>query len=56
MDIPLPLLLLPMSIFALALLVNFDAENRKESAEFEAKNCPEMLKIESEFCKPLEDK
>lgn len=28
----------------------------KKNAEFEAKNCPHMLQVDSKLCRPIEDK
>ena len=42
----------------LAILVTAFLINREETknAEFEAKNCPKMLQVDSEYCKPVEVK
>ena len=32
------------------------SREEKNNAEFEAKNCPEMLQVDSKLCKPIEGK
>ncbi len=41
------------TIIIVALWINLE---EKKNAEFEAKNCPDMLQVDSKYCKPIEDK
>lgn len=48
-----------LSILALCLAVFFSTilildKEVKDNSEFEAKNCPAMLQVDSEYCKPRE--
>lgn len=48
--------LMLLLILSLPFLKHFDSKETKNNAEFEAKNCPQMLQVDSEYCKPLEGK
>ncbi len=43
-------------LFSAAVADNFEETAIRENAEFEAKNCPHMLQVDSKYCKPIEDK
>lgn len=50
------LVFFPLVIAGFVFVSFLDKKDLKENAEFEAKNCPHMLQIDSEYCKPIEDK
>lgn len=52
---------IPLILVALFLVIFFSTEfftdrYTKQNAEFEAKNCPQMLQVDSQYCKPVEVK
>ena len=53
-----PFLIIIALLLSLAISLPFvksvDLRSQKDNAEFEAINCPEMLKLDSKYCKPIE--
>jgi len=47
---------LPLIVVALVSASILDDKNIQKNAEFEATNCPEMLQVDSKYCKPIGDK
>lgn len=43
-------------ILSLPFIGYFEYTEIKNNAEFEAKNCPDMLQIDSQYCKPNQTK
>lgn len=52
--------IIPVFVIALIFIVitpffkTFEYREFRENAEFEAKNCPEMLRVDSKYCKAIE--
>lgn len=42
-------------ILSLPFIDHFDSKETKNNAEFEAIHCPEMLQIDSKYCKPISE-
>ncbi|GAA0324951.1 hypothetical protein [Psychrobacter aestuarii] len=52
----MPLLVAPFALIVALLLVAFlSFSEEKDNAEFEAKNCPEMLQVDSKYCKKTDN-
>ncbi len=52
-DMDVVIMAIAGTIIIFALWSNWE---EKKNAEFEAKNCPQMLQVDSEYCKPTGDK
>ena len=51
---PIPVLGCGIFVGGLVALFALGSLHTKENAEFEAKNCPHMLQVDSKYCKPME--
>lgn len=52
---PIPVIGCGIFIGFLVAAFALDSQHIKENAEFEAKNCPQILQVDSSYCKPTED-
>lgn len=49
---PIPLIMAALFLAMVFSVESFNYLDTKQNAEFEAKNCPEMLQVDSSYCKP----